>query len=93
MFEFADGFFTDDAPLLLFFLEFKTVRDDVRAYAASYGFALANDLWAINELPLCLLTDTNLRVSSILNLQVFFSNMCGLYLLFDMCGNYLVFIR
>jgi hypothetical protein len=49
LFEFADGFLTDDAPLLLFLPEFKTIRDDVRAYAASYGFALTKDWWGINE--------------------------------------------
>ena len=54
LFEFADGIFTNDALLLLFLPEFKTVRDDVRAYAASYGFALSKDWWPINELPLCL---------------------------------------
>jgi hypothetical protein len=66
LFEFADGFLTDDAPLLLFLPEFKTIRDDVRSYAASYGFALAKDWWAINELPLCLPTDTKLTVQSYL---------------------------
>lgn len=40
-------------PVLLFLLEFMTVRDDVRMYAASYGFALAKDWWAINEMSLC----------------------------------------
>ena len=43
LFEFVDGFLTDDASLLLFFPEFKVIRDDIRAYAASYGFALAKD--------------------------------------------------
>ena len=66
LFEFADGFLTDDAPLLLFLPEFKIIRDDIRAYAASYGFALAKDWWAINELPLCLPTDTKLTVHSYL---------------------------
>ena len=36
-------FLTYDTPLCLFLPEFKTISDDVRAYAASYGFALAND--------------------------------------------------
>jgi hypothetical protein len=84
LFEFADGFLTDDAPLLLFLPEFKTIRDDVKAYAASYGFALAKDWWGINELPLCLPTDTKLTVHSYLNSSIFFLDMCGLYLLFDM---------
>ena len=64
LFEFANGFLTDDAPLLLFLPEFKTVRDDVRAYATSYGFALTKDWWAINELSLCLQTYTKLTVQS-----------------------------
>jgi hypothetical protein len=67
LFEFADGFLTDDAPLLLFLPEFKTIRDDVRAYAASYGFALTKDWWGINELPLCLPTNTKLTVHYYLN--------------------------
>ena len=66
LFEFANGFFSNDASLLLFLLEFKTIRDDIRAYAASYGFALAKDWWAINELPLCLPTYTKFTVHSYL---------------------------
>ena len=62
LFEFVDGYLTDDAPLVLFMPEFKTVRDDVRTYAATYGFALAKDWWAMNELPLCLPTNTKLTV-------------------------------
>ena len=83
MFEFIDDFLTDDTPLLLFFPEFKTIRDDVKVYAASYGFALAKDWWGINDLPLCSPTDTKLTVHSYLNFSNFFWNMYGLYLLFD----------
>ena len=73
MFAFADGILTDDTPLLLLSLpEFKIVRDDIRAYSASYGFALAKDWCAINELLLCLPIYTNLLYTLILNLQVFF---------------------
>ena len=72
MFEFADGFFTDDAPLLLFLPEFKAIRDDVRAYAPSYGFALAKDWWGIHELSLCLPTDTKFIIHSYLNSSICF---------------------
>ena len=60
LFEFADGFLIDDAPLLLFLRVFKTVKDNVRIYAASYGIALAKDWWRINELSLCLPTNTKM---------------------------------
>jgi hypothetical protein len=80
--------------LLLFLLEFKTVRDDVRAYAASYGFALAKDWWAINELPLCLPTNTKITIHSYLKSSSVFFNMCGLSLLFDiMTNNYFLIMR
>ena len=67
LFEFVDGFLTDDAPLLLFLPGFKTIRDNVRAYAALYGFTLAKDWWGINELPLYLPAHTKLTVHSYLN--------------------------
>ena len=46
LFEFIDGFLTDDSPLLLFLPEFITIMDDVRAYVASNGFVLAKNWWA-----------------------------------------------
>ena len=62
LFKFAHDFLTNDAPLLLLIPEFKTVMDDVRAYVASNGFALAKNWWAKNELPLCLPTYTKFTV-------------------------------
>ena len=40
LFEFSFAYLTDDSPLLLFVLEKKDVRVDVRTFAASYGFKL-----------------------------------------------------
>lgn len=58
LFESAIAYLTDDASWLLFCPKFVKVRDDVRTYAASYGFALAMDWWAINEMLLCSSTIT-----------------------------------
>ena len=65
----------------------------MRTYVASYEFALANDWWTINELSLYMPIKTKLMVHSYLKFSSIFFNMCCLYLLFDMCGNYLVFIK
>ena len=75
LFEFADGFLIDNTPLLLLLPEFKIFRDDVKAYATSYAFALANDWWAINELPMCLPTYTKLTVHYYLKYSSIFLNM------------------
>ena len=87
MFEFADGFLRDDAPLLSFIPEFKIVGDDIRAHVASYEFTLANDWWAINELPLYLPTYTKLMVHSYLKSLIIFLNLCELYLLLNIMKN------
>ena len=73
MFEFADDFLTDNTLLLLFLLEFKIIRNDIKAYAASYKFALSSNWWTITELSLCLVTDTKLTVHSYLKIfSIFF---------------------
>ena len=73
-------FLTNDVSLLLFLPEFKTVRDDVRAYGVLYIFALAMDWWAINELPLCLPTDTKLIVHSYHKIFKYFFWICVYYI-------------
>ena len=82
LFEFADGFFTYNASLLLFRLEFKTFNDDVRAYVASYGFVFVKDWWAINELSLYLPTDIKLTVHFYIKSSriflIYMNNICCL---------------
>ena len=80
LFEFADGFLTNDVPLLVFLPEFKTIRNDVRVYVVSYRFALAKDWWAINELPLCLPIDLKLTIHSYLKSSSIFSRICVDYI-------------
>ena len=94
MFEFANGFLTNYASLLLFLPEFKIIRDDIGVYAASYAFTLANDWWAINILPICLPIDTKITVHYYLKSSSIFFKICGLYLLFDiMTNNYFLITK
>lgn len=76
LFEFAYGFFTDDTLFLLFLLVLKMVRNDIRTYAPSCAFALVNDWWVINKLPLCLPTYTKLTIHSYLKSSSIFFQIC-----------------
>lgn len=52
-FEFAHAYLHKEASMLIFLLEIKQVRDDVKTFVGAYEFIVAKDWWGFNELHLC----------------------------------------
>lgn len=63
-FKFASPYLHEDACLPIFLPEIKDMRVNMIMYAETYDFAIANDWWGINVLPLCLGIDKTLMVYS-----------------------------
>jgi hypothetical protein len=64
-FYFVYSLLHNDVALIVFVLNFKTIRDNVKSFAHFYYFNFLRDWWRVNEMMLCLLLDNSLTVLNI----------------------------
>lgn len=65
IFEFTYSLLHDDVAIIVFVLEFKKIRDNVKNFTLTYYFNILHDWWGVNEMKLYLPLNNTLAVMNI----------------------------